>query len=67
MTKKAFESFEHLSLLEIIVAVHCVYSENKPTFDMFSELCFEISTIIAKIIENNHSQPDIKVFYTHTM
>ena len=64
MTTKAFGDFEQLSLLEIIVAVHCVYSQNKSTFDMFSELCFEMSTIIVKIIENNHSLHDIKVFYT---
>lgn len=64
MTAKAFGDFEQLSLLEIIAAVHCIYSENKPTFDMFSELCFEIATVIAKIKENNHTQPDIKVFDT---
>ena len=62
MTKKFIGDYEHISLIEIIVAVHYLYSENKSCFSKFSELCFLMPTIVVNVKKICHSTPDIKVF-----
>ena len=49
------------SLLEILVALHCAYSDNKAYFTILSELVFQLPTIIVNIKANTESIPEIKV------